>query len=400
MIGVELGMMAAAALTQPGLAVPAPLAIAPAERVAMAPVAQAIAARNWNAAIAGLATAQTGARSPYARYALGRMQLDIGIGTFNRPLQAAAIDTILGSGVAPAAELPVLLRHQAQLAFDAGDMDRATAILTRITQTVPNDPEAWAGLALISRNRNNAAQAVSHLQRSVQLAEARGRVPESRYELGLALASQARQRTPAMEFATRLVTFYPSASNWRDAVLTYRDLAQPDAALTLDAMRLMRAAGGLTGERDYLQMAQALNTAGLQGEAKEVLEEGVSRGMLEPTDAATRALIATTNTAATRQRTGLAARVTQAQAASGTAAQARIAADTLFGAGRFAEAAELYRAALTRTGEDPALLNLRLGAALARAGQRAEAEAALRAVGGTRAELAALWLAHLARPSA
>lgn len=388
---------AAVAQVQP--VIQAPLALVPAERRALAPVAQAVATRNWAAAVGGLAGAQAGARSPAARYALGRLQLDIGVGTSNRQLQAAAVDTILDSGLAPATDVPVLLRHQAQLAFDAGNMDRAAAILTRVTEATPNDPEAWAGLALISRNRNNAVQAVNHLQRSVQLAEARGRVPEHRYQLGLALAAQAAQRPAAMDFARRLVSVYPSPTNWRDAVLTFRDLSQPDAALTLDAMRLMRAAGGLTGERDYTGMATALNTASLGGEAKAVLEEGVARGMLEPTEAAVRALIASTNTAATRERSGLAARVTQARAAA-AGAPARIAADSLYGTGRYAEAAELYRLALTKTGEDPSLLNLRLGAALAMAGQRPDAELALGAVTGPRADLAALWLAHLARAPA
>lgn len=395
-IGGATALGASAQTVQPAAA---PLALAPAERNALAPVWQAVAARNWAAAVAGLASAQTGARSPMARYALGRLQLDIGIGTSNRALQGAAIDTILESGLAPATDVPPLLRHQAQLAFDNGNMDRATAILTRVTEVAPNDPEAWAGLALISRNSRNPVQALNHLQRSIQLAETRGRVPESRYKLGLALAVQARQRTPAMAFAQRLVASYPSATNWRDAILSYRDLAEPDAAVTLDAMRLMRATGSLSGERDYLRMAEALNTANSANEAKAVLEEGVSRGMLEASDAATRALITSTNRAATQQRTGLAARVTQARGAAAGAA-ARTAADQLFGAARYAEAAELYRLALTKTGEDAGLLNLRLGAALAMADQRPDAEAALRAVTGQRAELAALWLTHLARPAA
>ena len=70
--------------------------------------------------------------------------------------------------------------------------------------------------------------------------------------------------------------------------------------------------------------------------------------------------------------------------------------DAYYGYGQYAEAAELYRAALQKGGEDPDLVNIRLGAALALAGQRAEAETAFRAVtGGPRAELAQ-YLAALA----
>ena len=82
------------------------------------------------------------------------------------------------------------------------------------------------------------------------------------------------------------------------------------------------------------------------------------------------------------------------------AAEGRVArcapATPYYGYGQYAEAAELYRAALQKGGEDAGLVNVRLGAALALAGQRAEAEAAFRAVtGGDRAELAQLWLLWL-----
>ena len=53
------------------------------------------------------------------------------------------------------------------------------------------------------------------------------------------------------------------------------------------------------------------------------------------------------------------------------------------------------RAALQKGGQDANMVNTRLGAALALAGQRAEAEAAFRAVTGQRAELAQLWLLWL-----
>ena len=412
--GVALAAVPASAQA-PVPAQPA-FALSPGERNALAPVSQAVAARNWPAALSSLATAQNAAQTQNGRYALGRLQLDIGVGTANRQLQAAAIDTILGSGVAPPQEQALLYRHQAGLAFEAGNFERAEQALTRMIQVSPNDPEALAGLALVSRSRNNVPQSVNYLVRSLDASEATGRqAPESRYKLALATALNARLRTPGADLARRLVAFYPSNINWRDALLAYRELvngipplpgaapvagaASTDPVVVLETMRLMRATGALAGERDYLSMAQALNAAGLPGEAKAVLDEGVERGMLAATDAAVRAAITSTNTRAASDRTALAGRVTQARAAA-AARPARVAGDGLYGFGRYAEAAELYRLALTKTGEDANLLNLRLGSALALAGQSAEAEAALQAVTGERAELARFWLTWLARRTA
>jgi tetratricopeptide (TPR) repeat protein len=107
-------------------------------------------------------------------------------------------------------------------------------------------------------------------------------------------------------------------------------------------------------------------------------------------------LLSVTNRRIGEDRAGLAAQIQQARSAS-AGRQARIAGDVLYGYGRYAEAADLYRVALTKSGEDANLVNTRLGASLAMAGQKAAAETALRAVTGTRAELAGLWMAWLNR---
>ena len=79
--------------------------------------------------------------------------------------------------------------------------------------------------------------------------------------------------------------------------------------------------------------------------------------------------------------------------------RARRTADAYYGYGQYAKAAALYRAALQKGGEDPNLVNLRLGIALAQAGNRAEAETAFRAVTGA-ARRARPIVAALAGPPA
>ncbi len=117
--------------------------------------------------------------------------------------------------------------------------------------------------------------------------------------------------------------------------------------------------------------------------------------MIDPAEGQFKALLASSAKEATTQRAGLAARQTKATAPAATGADVLAVADANFAAGNHARAAELYRAALEKGGVDAALVNNRLGMALALAGRRPEAEAALRAVSGPRAELASLWLLWL-----
>jgi predicted Zn-dependent protease len=70
-------------------------------------------------------------------------------------------------------------------------------------------------------------------------------------------------------------------------------------------------------------------------------------------------------------------------------------AEGYYGHGEYAKAAEFYRLALQKGSVDANLVNTRLGMALAQAGRKAEAETALKAVTGPRADLAGLWLLWL-----
>ena len=113
-----------------------------------------------------------------------------------------------------------------------------------------------------------------------------------------------------------------------------------------------------------------------------------------PISPASRARLNEAITRAASDRTSLAGERSAALAGANGGAALRVG-DALFSYGDYGQAAELYRAALQKGGQDANLVNTRLGAALALAGQRAEAEAAFQRVTGPRAELAQLWLLWL-----
>jgi hypothetical protein len=354
-----------------------------------------VQARNWAAAAAALPAAQQAANGEYARFLLANQLFALGVGRNDTPMQSSAIEALIASGGVPAAELPALHRARAALTQRSSDYKRHESGITQYLQGAPNDVDALAALSEIKENLKKTPEAISLLDRAIDLRRTSGQpVPENWLRRAVRLAFDNRMAAESFKYSRALLEAYPSAVNWRDSVHIYRTLAGSDPASTLDAMRLTRSAKALSGERDYLEFAQALNSNGLANESKAVLEEGVAARMVDPAEGQFKALIASSSKEASAQRTGLAARQTKA-AADPTGAEALAAADATFATGAYAKAAELYRAALAKGGVDPALVNNRLGMALALGGQRVEAEAALRAVTGPRAELASLWLLWL-----
>ena len=397
---------------------PRPLALSREEQTALTALQAAASSVARAVQDNALAAARAAARGADARYAIAHYQFEIGRMRGDAAMQNQAIDALVDSGLATNEELPSLLSNQLSRAYSANDMGRTERLLARIIEVAPNNVDALADYAQFkSRVRSpvtgaaDRALSVQLFQRALAAGEASGRVlPESLYRRALAVAYDGTQRingAPPLApqvvpqvvlFGQKLVAAYPSAPNWRDALLDYRELAPADPALALDIRRLMRATDALGGEREYLQFADLLGSAGLPGEAKAVLDEGVSRGVLDTAKPAIAAAIAGVARRATADRAALAG--LRARAAAGTGTQAREAGDAFFAFGQYAEAAALYQSAFQKQGEDPNLVNSRLGAALALAGRRLEAEAALRSVTGPRADLAGYWLVWLAhRPA-
>ena len=365
-----------------------------AEYQALLALETALATRNYPAAASALSAAQAVVRSGDARYHLAGLQLRYGREAGNVPAQTAAIEALMASGRVSGAQLGPLFAAQGAAAATAGKREPAEAAYTRALELAPS-AETAISLARIKLDLRKNAEAVALVERAVQLRKASGQpVPESWYRRGASLSTMNNLPGPALSFARELVAAYPSPENWRDAVLTYRDIAKPDAAGQLDAMRLLRLSKGMAGERDYLEAAQTFQTAGLAGESRSVLDEGVNTRMVDPAKAAFKEAIAAATRSAVAEKAKLSSLQSGAMAAA-TGAPALQAGDVFLGAGNYTAAADLFRAALQKGGADANVVNTRLGTALALAGRKAEAEAAFRAVTGPRAELAALWLVWL-----
>jgi hypothetical protein len=380
------------------------------ERDAFVPLEQAVKAAqqqgpgaNWAAAAALLPAAQSATRGNDARYLLAKLQYAIAVGTNNLDAQEQALAALVAASATPPAEAAearqVLTRipHvRAERAFNAGDFASAERIYRKILQANPGDQLAQGNLRITLSRSGNTAGSLQLLQEQIRTAEAGGsRATEEQYRQALGLAQRGNQAATTAAALQALIRNYPTAANWRLAVDTVRAKTAQDNQLLLDTYRFARAANVIQ-PREYLSLAQTLDQAGLPGETKAVIDAGVAAGAVQSSQTDVARLMSVTNRRIGEDRAGLPGQIQQARSAA-NGRQARIAADVLYGYGRYAEAAELYRVALSKGGEDANLLNLRLGASLTMAGQRAAAETALKAVTGSRAELASLWLAWLNR---
>ena len=364
------------------------------EREALAPVQAAADAGDWAAAAAALPAAEAAAKSPDARYFVGMFQMQVGQNTNNPQLQLQGIDKMIASGGGDPVDRATLYRNQGALAQQAGDNAKALRAFQEYLKLNPNDQEVASVLAGMQA-KENPQQALALLEQQIATAKAAGqKAPENTYKLALKYAYENKMGPKVTELSRELVAAYPTPTNWRDALIIVRQEGQLDETAQLDALRLMRAAKLLNGESDYFRLADSLNKRGLPGETKAVIDEGLAAGAFQASHPSFSALSKIANARVSEDRASLPGQEQKAMAAS-DGKLALTAGDVYYGYGDYAKAAQLYRAALQKGGVDNNLANTRLGMALAQAGQKAEAQAALNAVTGPRKELANLWLVWL-----
>lgn len=364
-----------------------------AERTAIQPAIIAVNASNWDAATAALPAADAAARGADAKYVIAQIRLRIGIQTNNVAVQTRAIDDLIGSGGALPAEMSNLYRQQARLATDAGDRAKAERAMAQVAALNPNDTSIIEAEAVRKGNARDYPGAIEAYQRAIQVTRAANQpVPEQwrRQLVALAYNGHLPQITG---FVRELLTAAPTTANWHDGIAIF---AEQNTGLKLDAFRLMRAAGAMNSEGDFIQFSQAANSVRAFGEVQAVLQDGLQRNLIVQNAPYARETLALATRRATDDRASLAE--SRRSALAGNAAAALSMGDAYYGYGQYAEAAELYRAALQKGG-DANTGNLRLGAALAQGGQRPQAEAAFRAVTGPGADLAQLWLLWLSTHS-
>jgi len=359
----------------------------------------AVKARSAADFAAKLPIAEAAAKSADEKYVLAQFRLQHALNAKDVAAQAAALDAILASGATPPAELAGLYQNIGNLAHAAGNMAKADAAYTKMVELSGNKPDALAGLARLKIDQKKNVEALALIEQAIAAQKAAGQpVLEAWYRNALQLAYGAKMGSKAVALSRDVFAAYPTTVNWRNALVVHRDTVQRDDGLDLDTLRLMRASKAISEKSEYVELARLLATKGYPGEAKQVLDEAVRANLINLGDASYKALVERTGAARiAADRAALAGLERNAQAAA-TGGLALSTGEALLGYNEHAKAAAMFRTAIQKGGIDTNVASLRLGIALALAGNKAEAAAAFKTVTGPRAEIASLWLLWLTQP--
>jgi tetratricopeptide (TPR) repeat protein len=342
-----------------------------------------------------LAAAQAKVKTKDDRFVLAQLQLKAAVDANDNAGMIAGLQAVVDSGFLSASETVPHYMNLGRLQYNAKANDQAAAAFEQVLKIDPNNLDATVLLAESRNGQGRTTEAVSLIEKAIAAKTAAGqKADETWYKRAVALAFNAKLPS-APELGRQWVEAYPNPKTWRDTIRIFQTSGQLDDNGVLDTMRLASATGALAGESDYFRYTDTLVKKGFAGEAKLVLDQGFASKAIDKSRLTFSQLYSVASSRSQGDQASLDAAAKTALAAA-NARQAMVTAEAYYGYGDYAKSAELFRAALGKEGVDKDLANLRLGMALARAGDKAGAEAALKAAGGSRAGVAKLWLTYVA----
>lgn len=361
---------------------------------------------DFPTAKASISEAEGLAKSPDDKYQINAIKLNLSITSKDATIQGDALRGMLDSGLTPAAQVGQFSAVVAEADLAAKNYDsaitRAQAALAagykpeavNVTLAQAYFGKAGTGNASAEPARTNTINGLAALKAGAAATKASGQpVPAQWYKIGVSRAAAA--KTPDLgEWANLAYQAEPSGENLRTLVRIFQQ-ANPNISTreNLDVLRLMAASGGLVVAPDYTEYAEMASRTGIYGEVKTAIDSGRSKGVLNATQGADFYQQSVPKIAGDKSSLP-AAEADSRKAATGKIAAAT--ADAYLGYADYAKAADLFQVALQKGGVDADEINTRLGIAKALGGDVAGAKSAFQAVrGGSRKQIAGLWLSYL-----
>lgn len=390
----------------------APAQLSPEFRKAAQPAQAALTAKDFATAEPAVAAAEAAAKTDDDKYFAQIFRLQLTSGKMSAAAGGNAqtfasmqsqligpLDALIANPKTPPADVARFSNVRGKIEYDAKHYKEATAFWVRARELGLVDPDLGLQIVKGKVESGDLAGGIADLKKEIAVETAAGRkAPEAWYNYAVAKLNQAKMRPELIEWLQATTKAYPTAKNWRTAVIIYgfegATASQLDKRQKVDLFRLLRANKALADQNDYAEYAQDLYDIGLPTEAKSVIEEGRAAGKIPSTSSNNNMLYSESVKAIAAEGSLAAAEKRAAAAPNGTVASAT--GDAYFGAGDYAKAIELYKLALSKGAAKPDEVNSHMGMAMALAGDKEAARAAFSQVKTSpRSDIVSFWMLWL-----
>jgi len=219
--------------------------------------------------------------TPYEKFAIELTRGSAAQLGGDNELAMTSFEAVVATGRLPAAEQLKVIAAIAGLRYQAKEYAKAISWATRYEKEGGSDPGTHQLLIQSYYLSGENATAARLLKEQIEGEERTGHVP-SEEQLRLLASCYVKMNdnagyTLALE---KLVAHYPNKQYWADLISHVRRKPGFSERLDLDVLRLQLATGNLSKAPEYMEMAQLALQAGFPAEAKKVMDQGYTAGVL------------------------------------------------------------------------------------------------------------------------
>jgi hypothetical protein len=340
-------------------------------------------ARKWAQCLADLKTADAAAgKTAYDSFIINELTAFCALSSNDIATATRAYEENLASPFA-ADKIAQRTRDLAKIYFNARNYAKTVEIGRNAIKGGYADADTYLVIAQSYYQQNDYKNARDFVGNWIRDLEKRGQRPkENAIQIYVTSCMRLKDEACTASGFEKLVTYYPNPAGWANLMQSL--FATRNDAAAFNAYRLATEVGAMRTGDDYTEMAQRAFEKGLPGEAQSTLEAAFARKVFtekRDIDRNTR-LLGTAKERAAADRAGLPKR--DKDAAAGKSADA----DLLVGQaylsyGQYPNAVTAIQRGIAKgNATDPAEAQLVLGIAQLKAGNKAEAAKAFRAVKG------------------
>jgi len=199
---------------------------------------------------------------------------------------AGVYERMLNSGQMPPEQVDDRTKAVAQMYFQVKEYKKAAEWSKKWLDKHPGNEDMIVLLAQSYYLLDDYKNAATTMSTVVAQAEKAGQTPKENY-LQIVLSSyfKLQNNDGIAEALKKMVRYYPKPEYWDNLIdINRRKQNGGGDRLTLGYYRLMSDVGVLKDKGDYMEMAQLGIEAGVPGESEQVVEKGISTGILKSDD--------------------------------------------------------------------------------------------------------------------
>jgi tetratricopeptide (TPR) repeat protein len=328
------------------------------------------------------------------RNAAGSLVLALGGKLKDQALQRQGLELMLQSGKVAPEQVGQFQFYVGNLAFAAKDWAAARTALEAAVAAgyTADNPQGLIAESYINEGRH--AEGLDYLRSMVEKQAAAGQPVDNAWLLrGLKIAYDNKLTDKAVEWSALHVKHSPSQTKWLEALQVVNSLAVDERQAQLDLLRLMLLTDSLTARNEYVAYIEAADPRVMSNEVGRVLASALQKGVFTASDEYYAEVKRIVDQRSSEDRASAPQLAADARKSS-QARDAQNAGDVFLSLGSYAEAEEMFKLALEKTGVDRDQALTRLGIAQVQQGKNAEAKATFEQVSGPRTSVARMWGAY------